>query len=949
MPTPLRKEIRSGKVLKSRPQMVEDGEAAEEVQLQQTPEPVEEADSKQLVVAMPEFADNAVSSRQSLPAGAGANEKLSRSQRTRRDTAAAKLAQPTDDQTAASTEEEETLQPTQEPVDQVEAGERPTPTAPFLPSTGRPSTRRSLPAVNTGVRNSRRGGRQTTHAAFSSMSDEAASPSSPPADATIAMDGVPPTPASPHKSSAKRQSLRSHVPATEEEQEEQQEASEQFAAPAFVPVSRQVASRQSVPASKRAENTRAASRQSAAPSVQYKQQSSDDMEVDEPAETSEEQPQEADEEAHTPNEPTDFQTAAPPARHSMPVPTNTASSSSSTRRQSSAPAFQYVDAPTTQPLALPSPVRRSIEQRLPRQPVTVQQPLTSPLARDIKRGRQLRPANTQAAAHEQPTSIVDNAAEVSEASSSSADVQEEEVKAVAEQLDASTAESVAQPAQPVKRGGRKRKVDVAAGPAAAAEEQPQSAAPAKLSTRSKRRKPAANEESVEEPDAVPPPAPTPSASASSTASSRTRKGKKAVQIADDTYVEQQIESADATMSEEVREEEALPAPTRGRKGKQSRMHVPPAAPQPEPVQVEDDAVQPASASTARRGRRAQQDDNAMVDSAEEAAATEQQAAASTSTLRAAPTRSRRGRKEETVSDEHVAEQPPQRPVRRARKGAEDVEQPSEEREEHTTDEPGVQPEVPSTRSRATRSRAAVSDSEPTEVSVPAATRKSRRTKADTEETPATESIAAPAIAQSTTSVRRARTRKIAQAAATEDEPAVLTARPTRGSRRGAAAVATESAEQAEDGDEHVPPMSVAPNATRTRKGRRGQQTELGAAAGNDTTEEQKEESGAGESQEQSTAPVRRGRRAVTSALPVDESADVVALPSKRASKRKQTVAAAAADEQQQPPAVEAALSTAEPAKRTRRTKAAAPEQVSNESNGAVKSGVRVTRSRAGRS
>ena len=885
MPTPLRKDIRAGKALTSRPQ----DKAEEDVRQEAERLEVAQAESQPEgeTISVPEFVENAVTSRHSLPMSVAGETKRSRGQRSRRGTAAAKLAQQADGTELEPTQEEEKLQPTEQSADQEEMEGQATSATHFLSSTGRPSTRRSLPAVQAGVPHARRGGRQTTHAVFSSISDEAASPSSPPADATIAMDGVPPTPASPHKSAAKRQSLRSHALPVEEEKEEE-ETSVEASAPAFVPVDRRVASRQSMPAGKRREGAAVQSRQSMAPRVQHHQPAANDMEIDEAATISEEQQDEVLTEAV---EPIDFHTAAPPTRHSLPASTNT-SSASATRRYSAEPTFQYEDAPVVPPPALPSPVRRSIEQRLPRQPVSVRQPLTSPLARDIRRGRALRSIDEQPEAAEQLGGTPHN-----EAKEQSRDETADAAMAVDdEKAETAEVELTVQPVEQPKRGGRKRKVDIAAP----MDEQQHSAASAAVPTRGKRRKPAVTIERDDEAVVVPAVGPT-LTSILSVAGSRTRKGKKAVKIMDDSPAEEEkAEPLTEQTAEEETKAETATATKKGRKSRQARTQLPP---QSEPVPVEDEGEK--SVRRTRRGRTVESEQTESADKAERPAPAEEQPTAESVDERPVATRRRRGRDENVAADSHVAE--------------------------------AHQP----TRSRAMRSRAATTDNEATETSGAAATRKSRRKKDDAIEQASTVASDVSSVAvPSTSSGGRSRTRKAGQAhtasSTTEqpdsgNEPATVTVRQTRG-RRGAAAAAVQQIEEAEAKEAEAEAVATV-SSTRTRKGRRTQQT---AAVGEREAEEREEEDKNDDVAEQS---VRRARRPAVVATTVPESIDS-SQPSTRASRRR------IADEQtQQLSEVEAAA--VEPVKRSRRTKAVA-EQASTESDETAGATGRVTRSRAGR-
>ena len=916
MSTPLRKEIREGTVLKGRAH--QETEEAEVVSDAETLDVKEDAELGDRSIDMPEFVDTAVSVRHSLPSVVG-GEKRTRGQKGgRRGTAVAKLAQQ-NNEAALETANELEQQSTSEPIEHAEAREQAGALAVhFFPSSGRPSSRRSLPTVQTGVRYTRRGGRQTTHAAFSSLADESASPSSPPADATIAMDGVPPTPASPHKSAAKRQSLRSHMPPTEEENDE-----EISTEAVFVPVERQVASRQSMPVGKREKATQRRSRQSAAPRVQQQQLSSNDMEVEEAAEMGKEQQAEVEEAA---GESIDFYTAAPPARHSLPANINPSASSAHTR-QSAGPTFQYEDAPVTSPPVLPSPVRRSIEQRLPRRPVTVQKPLSSPLARDLRRGKALRPVNMQADTAEQLVSADGGQAVESTSETAGSAMVVEEKKVVMEDAETAVAPTAVQPIEQPKRGRRKRQVEIATP---REEEQPTSAEQTTKPTRSKRKKPAAAAEQTSEVVAVPAAVSAP-VSILSTAVSRTRKGKRVVQIVEEKPAEEEQVPADERTEAEEAKAITTTAIKSGRKGRQTRTLPPP---QSELVSADNEEEQPARRT--KRGRRVE-DEDTRADVAEQPTPTQVEPAAVSITERPTSTRSRRDRKEDAV----MAEAEGTRSTRLPRRGAAEPEQADGLNEEQATEvvePPAAQPETQPTRRRAGRSRATTADEQPSERSEAAATRKSRRKNDTANQDLSTAAFDdEPATADSSSSSRRSRTRKATsqhtaipvaapQQPNAHDEPASVPIRQLRG-RRGAAA---EAAQHADGGEEQAESEAVpAVSTSRTRKGRRAQQAT--EAMVERESEERKEEE---RTEEVADKPTRRGRR-VAAAVAEPEAIDNKQPTATRASRRRP------AEEQSQP--LEAAVS--KPTKRIRRTDIPV-EQASSELNES-KSG-RMTRSRAGR-
>ena len=924
MPTPLRKEIREGRTLSTRPQEKDDKDGERGAERFENKEDDEvEVKIQDSMASVPEFVIHAVNSRHSLPPSVYGGEKRTRGQKNRRGTAAAKLAEQSEVAAVAPAEDKD-QQPTNEPLHPAETGEEAPPAAQFMPSTSRPSTRRSLPAVNTGTRYTR-GGRRATHAAFSLVGDETASPSSPPADATIAMDGVPPTPASPHKSSAKRQSLRSHLPTADEQTEE---ASVEVATVAFAPMDRLVASRQSVPAGNQQVESKAKRRQSAAPHVQ--QPTSDDMEVDEVESTDKQSSQTAE----TASEPIDFHTVAPRTRHSLPAATDRPSSSIN-RRQTAGPAFQLEDAPVTSLVpVLPSPVRRSIEQRLPRQAATIRQPLTSPLARDLRRGKVLRPASTQPESDE---SLMNDGMEAAPSKVDSADScteakEEKEAAVEAETVNPQPEEQLTE--QPKKRGVRKRRVDT--GAPLAQEQQSEAAQP--MPTRTKRRRAANIVDPGIEPAALPAAGAPTLTSILSAAGSRTMKGKKTVQIVDDQPMAELVDAVDEQKVEE--EAGTVAAATKGRKGRQGRTR---SQPEQEPVAMNDEEEKPV-----RKARRpAQVEENKVADAAEQSAPTAEHVAPdSNSELQVAP-RSRRGWKGAAVAAGTVTEALVAQSTRRPRRGVTEPEQPEEQKEEEqTTADVDSQAELQPARRRAGRSKAATTELQPAQGTEAAVTRKSRRKQdSATEDAPTAAPDDVPAAAGTSSSSTRSRTRKAtktdaavrpaAEAAATLppvennlETTVVAAARQARG-RRGATTATSQPIEEkaTEQADSEA---ATTVNTSRTRKGRTVQRT--AAADEGREPEEKKDEA---ETEVVAEQPARRGRRLAPATVAQPEAADNTPT-NKRPSRRR------AADELSEP--VE---EPTKPAKRSRRTNAAA-DQVDSEPSESAMGSARVTRARAGR-
>ena len=249
------------------------------------------------------------------------------------------------------------------------------------PSTALPTSRQSLPLPAGGVRSTRRQQRMTFQPAVSSL-DDTTPPSSPPAEATIPAAEIPPTPSTPHKSAAKRLSLAAERAV---ESTDSQEVPITTSAPTFQPVERSVIDRQSLPPQQRPRRG-APSRQSAAPRVHYDE--ADEEEAEEVVMMDGDVISPSPASSHPISSQVEFTTHLPASRHSL--PTQTASSTAHTRRQTAAPTVAYEDTVVTVP-SLPSPIRRGIVERAPRASPVILHPLLSPVKRAIRRGVVLRP------------------------------------------------------------------------------------------------------------------------------------------------------------------------------------------------------------------------------------------------------------------------------------------------------------------------------------------------------------------------------------------------------------------------------------------------------------------------------------------------------------------------------------------------------------------------------
>ena len=328
-------------------------------------------------VPQPSFTAGPVSARRSLPTTLDSARKGRRPQ-TRRVTMAPKLTLPEREEPHPTDEVARTEEGTASDGDDA-MGE--TVLAQPL-GAAVPSSRQSFPLPVRSGRSAKREQRLTAHTQLSSLPDDS-SPCSPPATSTIPSNEIPPTPSTPHKSSAAKRLSRA-VESVEDISQQPTVSEVESTQSPFIPLDRPVDSRQSLPAQRRTagpivQRTSAGARVQStsaeeSPAVTDAPEEAVQMDIDDASELRE----------------VEFITRMPATRQSL--PTQSSSALTRTQRRSAAPAAVYEDAEEeeAQRPSLPSPLRRGIEQRPSRVTPAMLNPLSSPVKRAIKQGVVLR-------------------------------------------------------------------------------------------------------------------------------------------------------------------------------------------------------------------------------------------------------------------------------------------------------------------------------------------------------------------------------------------------------------------------------------------------------------------------------------------------------------------------------------------------------------------------------